>query len=369
MDNIIQDKYTRIDGESTYHYELRCYNQKFQDDDISWYNLATIMNRELGESHWESYYRKRSKKFLVLDETNKVYQNEQDEYTKTLLELKKARVKLSEERIQNNAYIRRLAREETIKEIAHDFAEVMSSKKILNSNSSNKNANILYSNTMGILMLSDWHYGMEIDNPFNSYNDEIFADRVYSLISQAKDIVLEKGIKELHVVNLSDLISGRIHLTIRLQSREDVISQVMHVAETLAEMLTELSEITKVVYHDVLDNHSRLEPVKGDSLDLESLARIIPWYLKERLSDNNRIIIDNKSTATDIAAFTVGNFKVAAVHGHKDKPRKVIDNMMHMLGEKHDLVLTAHLHHFACEEEHECLRVSNGTNQVALYIY
>ena len=54
MDNIIQDKYTRIDGESTYHYELRCYNQKFQDDDISWYNLATIMNRELGESHWES---------------------------------------------------------------------------------------------------------------------------------------------------------------------------------------------------------------------------------------------------------------------------------------------------------------------------
>ena len=369
LNSAVNPKYLPLREENKEEYELRCYKQKALDEDISWRELAMIMNDQLREDHWESYYRKRAKKFLELEslynfhklneEPAPVVDKDEDEYSKAILELKKAKVKLSDERTQNNAYIRRLAREETIKEIAHDFAQVMAKEKVLVEKKFRPDFEC--NNYSGILMLSDWHYGMEISNPFNTYNKEVFNDRIDNLIDQVKAIIQDKKLKELHVVNLSDLIAGRIHQTIRLQSREDVISQVMYVSEVLAEMLSEFSVYTTVVYHDVLDNHSRLEPIKGDALNLESLARIIPWYLKERLVDNEDIIIDDKSVATDIAAFEVKDFKVAAVHGHKDKPYKVIDNMMNMLGEKHDLVLTAHLHHFACEEEHECIRVSNGT--------
>ena len=366
LDDIAGVKYLRKKDEDKLAYETRCYQQKEFFNDICWRDLSEIMNKELQEDHWESYYRKRSKKFYTVDYSarNDEINNDKteiinDEVKEATLELKKAKVKLSDERTQNNAYIRRLAREETIKEIAHDFAQVMAKEKVLVEKKCRPDFE--YNNYSGILMLSDWHYGMEISNPFNTYNKEVFNDRVDNLIDQVKTVIKDKKLKELHVVNLSDLIAGRIHQTIRLQSREDVISQVMYVSEVLAEMLSEFSVCTTVVYHDVLDNHSRLEPIKGDALNLESLARIIPWYLKERLIDNEDIIIDDKSVATDIAAFEVKDFKVAAVHGHKDKPHKVIDNMMNMLGEKHDLVLTAHLHHFACEEEHECVRVSNGT--------
>ena len=371
LNSLANHKYLSLKDENKEEYELRCYRQKALDDDISWRELAMIMNDQLQEEHWESYYRKRAKKFLELadvynfNEINEKQDNvnekdvSDDKYSEAILELKKAKVKLSDERTQNNAYIRRLAREETIKEIAHDFAQVMAKEKALVEKKFRPDFEC--NNYSGILMLSDWHYGMEISNPFNTYNKNVFNDRIDNLIDQVNKVIRDKKLKELHVVNLSDLIAGRIHQTIRLQSREDVISQVMYVSEVLAEMLSEFSLYTTVVYHDVLDNHSRLEPIKGDALNLESLARIIPWYLKERLIENEDIIIDDKSIATDIAAFEVKDFKVAAVHGHKDKPHKVIDNMMNMLGEKHDLVLTAHLHHFACEEEHECVRVSNGT--------
>lgn len=351
-------KYRCKKDETAPQYEERCYLQKERDDDIRWEDLAEIMNEELMLNHSESWYRKRAKR-LVPSGVDAENASDADEIESDLLELKKARVKLSDERVQNNAYIRRLAREDTIKEIAHDFAQTMSSKKILEV-SEREPVSYLGGNA-GILMLSDWHYGIEINNYFNIYNADVFRERIDKLTTTVLDIIKEKKIPELHVVNLSDLIAGRIHYSIRLQSREDVISQVMYVSEILAEMLTEFAIYTKVVYHDVLDNHSRLEPVKKDALELETLARIIPWYLKERLINWTNIVIDDNSTATDIAAFEVKGFKIAAVHGHKDKPSKVIDNMTNMLGEKNDLVLTAHLHHFSCEEEHECVRVSNGS--------
>lgn len=357
---MIENKYRRNDDETRFEYETRCYCQKKSDNDITWDDLAVTMNSELGEIHDESYYRKRAKR-LIPELDLSLKQDAEDlnnEYSNLLLEIKKEKIKLSDERNQNNAYIRKLAREETLKEIAHDFAEKMSAKKILKPE---RRPVVKNSDSAGILMLSDWHYGIEINNYFNTYNREVFEDRIDNLTATVLQLMQEKQIGVLHVVNLSDLIAGRIHETIRLQSREDVISQVMYVSEVLAEMLTLFSNLATVVYHDVLDNHSRIEPNHKDSLDLESLARIIPWYLKERLIHNKKILIDDNQVATDIVSFEIGDFRVAAVHGHKDKPNKVVDNMMNMIGEKNDLVLTAHLHHFACEEEHECIRVSNGT--------
>lgn len=365
---LIEDFY-KEPNETENEYKLRCYRQK-TNSNISWRVLTNIINEELNRNSDESVYRRQAKRWRTKgffndtdNITNQSIISEEVELSDALkdliLETKKERYKLSEERIQNNVYVRKLSREETLKEIAADYASKMSNKKLLSTFIKQQNVDLALK--QGILMLSDWHYGICTNNYFNVYNPDICKERV----SKLRDKVIELGtmcsIKKLHIVNLSDLIAGRIHLTIRLESRYDVITQVMDVAEILAEFLTDLSQYFEIEYRDVVDNHSRLEPNKKDSLELETLVRIIPWYLKERLIKNKNVYIIENECANDIITFNVFDYNVVAIHGHKDKLNKVIDNMTNMTRRRNDLVLSAHYHHLSMEEEHECLRISNGS--------
>lgn len=169
-------------------------------------------------------------------------------------------------------------------------------------------------------------------------------------------------INKLHVVNLGDLICGRIHQTLRLQSRVDVITQIMDVAEILAEFISDLTaQGIQCNYYDCYDNHSRLEPVKMDSLELETLVRIIPWYLEQRLKNNCFVKICEAVYDNDIIAFDVLGYRVGGVHGHKDKQSRVVENLSLFTKETFDMILTAHLHHFSGDEKNEVLVVSNGS--------
>lgn len=350
------EKFRMRKAESFDEYKIRCYKEK-QTSNISWKVLASIINDYTDTPHSESYYRKECRKLIQSGILTQEEKSIKEDLQEIVQKIKKERYKLQEERTQNNAYVRKLAREETLKDIAKDFADKMSSKKLLEvHNSWNTNEE-----KEAILMISDWHYGIEVNNYFNVYNPDICRERVSKLLNEVIDIGTENKIRKIHVVNLSDLIAGRIHLTIRLESREDVISQVMTVSEILAEFLTELSKYFEVCYSDVMDNHSRLEPSKKDSIELETLVRIIPWYLKERLSKNKCIKFIENSYADDITAFKVFDFNVVGVHGHKDKPNKVIENLSAMTRRRNDLVLSAHYHHMSLDESHECLRISNGS--------
>ena len=127
----------------------------------------------------------------------------------------------------------------------------------------------------GLLLISDWHYGLEFSNPWNTFSPEIVRERVAKLTKDTIKYCKKYEIGRLHVLNLADLIAGRIHLTIRLESRIDVITQIMEVSEILAEMLYIFHTAgLDVDYYSCTDNHSRVEPDKTQSLDLESLCRI-----------------------------------------------------------------------------------------------
>ena len=356
-------------GETERDYRMRCYIYKMTHPEVTWQAITDTMNDQLSLDLTESTYRKQSKSWLttcsntaasVEDDT--CGESEVDNYIydlNTLLrEIKKARVQMADERTQNQAYIRKMAREETLLEMAREVARTMSEKKILDI----PVAPLVDKNDReGILCISDWHYGIEIDNYFNTYKPTICVERLCKL----RDEVIAKGkelkFKKLHVVNLSDLISGRIHLQLRIENRFDAVTQIMHVSEIVAEFLTDLSEHFEIEYRDCLDNHSRLEPNKKESMELESLARIIPWYLEERLRNNKRVNILYNTYADDIITFNVFDWDVVAVHGHKDTPAKIINNMIAATRKRNDLVLSAHFHHFSADEEHECVRVSNGT--------
>lgn len=329
--------------------------------DYSWNKIADLIFEQTGILKDESTWRKRAKLMPLdsSDEEPKEAQLAQD-INDLILEFRKERYKISDERAQNNAYIRRIAREETIKEVALKAAQEIGNTKFLKPYQGPKNCK---SKNEAILELSDWHYGIEVNNFWNIFNPVVCVERVNTLKDEVIDFCKLFNVERLHVVNLSDLIAGRIHASIRFESRCDVITQTIKVAEILAEFLTDISnEGIKIEYYDCLDNHSRLEPIKKDSLDLESLTRIIPWFLKTRLEFQNVTIHENVFS-DDIITFKAldGKYTIGGVHGHKDKPNKVVDSLTLMTKVNYDLILTAHYHHWSGDEKNETLVLSNGS--------
>lgn len=364
MNNLI-DYLEPLENESFDQYRLRVYKMKQLGTlKLTWFEIADMFDEVWGICKDESKWRKEAKELLISD-IERVTSSEEslkEDIRDLIFELKKERVKSTDERTQNNAYVRRIAREETIIEIAKDAVDKISKSKPLVLTPSPD----IVENTdaEAIAVISDWHYGIEVNNHWNKFNPDICIHRVRKYLEKLLQTCELFNITRIHLVNLSDLIAGRIHATIRLESREDVISQTIHVSEILAQFINELTQRGyDVEYYDCLDNHSRLEPIKSDSLDLESLVRIIPWYLKERFKSADRFTIHTNEYSDDIITFTVldGLYSIGAVHGHKDKPQQVIKNLTLMTKENFDLILTAHLHHFAAEEENNVTRISNGT--------
>jgi hypothetical protein len=352
-------------GETYKEYQTRVVSSR-KKFGLTWSDIRDLINSECNLSHDESTYRKYYYRHVKNKLDNNIELNEVDSYTnidsniesETWLKIKKERYKNSDTLTQTNAFIRRLSREETLIEIAHDAASQISSKKLLDIY--NEPLFIKSGKSAAILQLSDWHYGIECNNYWNHYNPDIAKQRVTTLRNKVIQKCAQNNCKEIHVVNLSDLISGRIHLSIRLQNRIDVITQIIEVSEMVAELLTDLSKYMEVHYYDCLDNHSRIEPNKKDSLDLESLVRIIPWYLKSRITSSNIHIHDNEFS-DDIISFKCLDYNIVGVHGDNDKPIKVVDNLTLLTHQHYDLVLTAHLHHFGGDEKNQTLVVSNGS--------
>lgn len=368
------------------------------DLQLTWNQVASIINKELGLTYSESWYRKNYNNgaFNVTEtpvvtvstasddswidtdpnecegpcETCEDLSECLEDWSKELLDkenklkdlnhkLDLKRVEVSDLITQNNAYIRRLSREETIKDIAHDYAVTMNKDKKLNCPVIN---NIDFNSSKeGILLLSDWHYGMVCDNAWNYYDPDVCVERVNKLLNKVVEYVNVNNLNTVHVLDLADLIAGRIHTQIRIESRFDVITQTMNVAEILAEFLSDLSMHVNVKFYSCLDNHSRLEPNKKESMDLESLARLIPWFLKERLNDNFAVSIMENVYGADIITCNVAGHDVIGVHGDNDSPTHALERLSLMTHKHYSMLCTAHLHHFSCDEQHQSIVVSNSS--------
>lgn len=357
----ISDKFfEREENESVLDYIERVIQVK-DDVGLTWEQLAHIINEACDMKYSESFYRKGGyiNKFSVIGENEVATISDEESRIRELLQkVKREKVKLSDERIQNNAYIRQISREETLREIAREIAETIGSNKML----PEPNECVAIGDKEAILQISDWHYGITCDSYWNKYDPDIAKVRLSKLLKKTTDICKRDGVTRIHVVNLSDLICGRIHLSLRLESRVDTVTQTEQVSEMLAEFLASLSNSGLIVeYYDCTDNHSRIEPNKSDSWDLEAFSRFIPWYLKVRLANYYNIHLNNNEYDPDIISFTSMGHRVLGVHGDKDKPNAVVDSLSMMTKERPDMILTAHMHHFSADEKNEVVVVSNGS--------
>lgn len=320
--------------------------------DLTWNDIADVINNELNCNYSADKYRKES--YKILDKQASHLLQAEDK----IFEYKKERVKLNDQRLQINALTRLIAREETFKEIAIEAASNISKNKIFDVP---KNINIKNAEKKAILCIGDWHYGLDVDLFYNTYNVDIAVERITTLLNAVLIHLQEHSIDDLYVINLGDMISGRIHLPLRINNRIDTVQQTIEVSEILAEFLNVLSEHTNVNYVSVSDNHSRVEPNKKESLQTESFARIIDWFLEERLSNNKNIHFIENTFSEDFAIFNVFEHCIVAVHGDKDPQKGIVDRLNSYLQGHIDLLISAHRHHFTADENNFTEFYCNGS--------
>ena len=137
---------------------------------------------------------------------------------------------------------------------------------------------------VGVLQLSDFHYGEIVENFMNTYNHDVFNKRMNKLTTDVINYCKLMNVDTLKILNQGDLISGSLHVSTRVMEEEDRVYQTMYVAEALANMLLEFAKhINQIEFYSVTDNHSRVNKNKKEHIEKESFSRFIPWHLKTRL--------------------------------------------------------------------------------------
>lgn len=344
-------------------------------DKMTWDDVADLMNSELGEFNTSNKYRKEfTRKFKEAIDTREDEIDEQEEMyqkiSETLVQIRKEKTVLQDLRRDANAQVRFLDRFEYLRQIAVDCAKEV--QRDLDKYRF-KPLSVVQDNSKreALLLLGDWHFGIEVDSFWNMYNPDICKRRLNRLLEQTISICEENKIKTITIFNLGDLISGRIHSQLRMQSRIDAVDQTMKVATLLEMFILQLRQHDFIInYYDCLDNHSRVEPNKKESLQLESFAKFIHWHLDIAFKNVPDVNIFDNDFGEDIICASILNHNIVGVHGDKDDPTRVVKGLTALLSFKPDLICTAHRHHFAADETTRCPVLCNpslmGQDQYAL---
>lgn len=361
----MNSKYLQKTNEKILDYAMRLIEIKKEEkpDDLDWQDIVDLLGLDLNKDSLRksqdtefggiAVYKKMKEELL-----NKEPVDYQEEVRIQLEELKKERMKLSDERASLNRRLREKARQENLCELAKDYAKEaatvspFSEYPVIQHNGSQKSA---------ILTLSDFHYGLVIEEFNNEYNPIIFSERITQLYRKVCNYIDLNNVENLYVLGLGDYLSGIIHTTIRIENRESIIKQVMDISEMLAKLLYEFSKYCNVYYYDVSDNHGRVFSNKDENLNNENFSLFVKWYLKARFEGHDKVFICENEINEEIGLVTIYGRNYGFTHGHRDKISDIVQNMSLMTKKFFDAIFIAHSHHFEANEVHGTYVYMNGT--------
>lgn len=196
-----------------------------------------------------------------------------------------------------------------------------------------------------VMLLSDLHIGMSIDNFYNKYNSDIARKRLEKYVSDVISICRSRGVVRLNVLNLGDMIDGNLRVTSRIEDSEDLISQIMKASEFLSEALNRLQDAApEIIYRSCSDNHSRVTPNFRENIEKENYFRLVDFYLKARLKDT-KIEFAEDNLDVDLGFFRLINGKkMVFAHGHRDNVNTAIQNALGATRQYVDYVCVGHYH-------------------------
>ena len=196
-----------------------------------------------------------------------------------------------------------------------------------------------------VLMLSDLHIGVQINNFYNKYNVEIARKRVRKLVNDTVRYCRGNDVTRLYVLGLGDAVHGLIHTSARLEQQMDVAKQIMVACEVLADALNRLQEAApEVVFCSCTDNHSRMVADLSESIESENFGKLIVFYLKARLA-GSKVEFKEDNLDDEIGMIEFANGKVGVfVHGHHDNICTIFQNMTAYTGRVVDYAFVGHYH-------------------------
>ena len=278
------------------------------------------------------------------------------------LELEKEKIRFQDQRREYRKLQRPEARFENLVNV---LEEELKNVEPVNFEVDTYELNSNQETTEAVLMASDWHIDAKFENCLAEYNIDIAKRRVNDLLNRTIKYCKLNNVETLHLELLGDNISGGIHWSSKIEAEEDVISQVITLSEILSDFIVKLCEnIPNVKVYSVIGNHSRVNMSKDNNQKGENLERLIPFYLKARLSNVNNVeIMEQNNLDYGIIMFDVLNTKIIGVHGDLDSPNNVVDNMIKMFRVFPDEIHLGHRHHHFEKEEFDIEVNQNGCLQ------
>ena len=360
----MNSKYLRKENEEDLDYAMRLIDIKKEErpDDLDWADIVDLLGLDLNK---DSLRKSQDTVFggiaVYKKMKNDKVKQEPIEYQKEievqLHELKKERMKLSDERAALNRRLRNEAR----KESRHDLI----TKHIQSLNIEDTCVEPVCVEEdfekAAILTLSDFHFGLEINEFNNKYNTDVFYKRINKLLGKTIEYIQLNHVRTLYVLGLGDYVSGIIHTTTRIENKENIIQQVIKISEALTQMLTELSKFVEIYYYDVTDNHGRVFPSKDDWENDDNFSLFVRWYLDARFKNNEYINIMQNTYSNEIGVLEIFGRNYAFTHGHRDKVNDIVQNLSLMTKKFYDAMFMAHCHHYEANEIHGTYVYMNGT--------
>ena len=320
--------------------------------DMSWDDIANVINQEFrsdeSEYRSEAAYRKPYQQAKRYFEAN-VFKNycDEDSYFKELRmqkqELEKERVKVRDERNELNRVIREEARKESYKEqILRSISEYHGEPLLYDERK--QFTGILKTDNDLIISCTDIHAGIEIDNFFNKFDEQVLRERFNKYLDKIFEVQLRHGSENAYVI-LSELVSGIIHNELRIENNQNLIEQFLSVTNCVSQFLAELSyHFNTVNVYICPGNHSRISPKKEDSLKGENIDHLAIPFLEAKLQNYKNIKFNRNTIEESIAMFSVRDNVVMASHGDKDSPNNVVQKFTLLFGIRPVLVYLGHRH-------------------------
>lgn len=202
------------------------------------------------------------------------------------------------------------------------------------------------------MAISDCHYGCEYEikdfygGIINAYSPEIFEERMTILFNKVVDKIEDLGIKELSIIELGDGIDGVLRMSQLMRLRYGVIESSIHYADYLANWLNELSKYVSIKFQMVYDsNHNQLRLLDGkkNTFPDENVSKIMMALIKERLKDNENIVILENPTGMTYSIMST--YCVVGFHGEKKNLKNNLLEMSRTYGVHIDYTISGHIHH------------------------
>lgn len=337
--------YKRLNDENENQYILRICSMKAEKD-LTWNDIANILNENLGYDYGESAYRKKFQMFSKMLNDNESILFNEAAYLKKIddarLVLEKERQKLYSTKVEMQRMLRQEARFELFYENVKSAIQTLPMPKI-----QRDAEKYLFNEKEYLLGIADIHAGAKFDLPTNNYSIKECERRFNVLFDKVANYVSDNDIGLLHIASLSDDIQGILRVSDLQLNETSVVEATVFISRMLANFLNELSAYCYIEYYHVSEsNHSQTRPLgtKASEIATEDIEYIIGNYIKDMLKFNDRVNVHTNFGHYYIE-IPIFNYNILAMHGHTiNNLDTVLKDMSTLHGKLIDFVVCGHLH-------------------------